>query len=164
MKNKKFWIIGGIILLVIIGGILAFYFFNNDKEVEKNDNQFMLDSEYYKDGNYIQIDNKKVEDLVNNKKTFLLFTYNNYCNFPIPCDSVFKKVMDKYKIDVLKIPFEEFKDTVFYEKVKIAPSLIIVKEGEIVDYLNADDDEDTDRYQKDDAFKKWLSQYIVLKK
>ncbi len=163
MKNKKVWIIGGIVLLLILGGLI-FYFLNKDEELEVNENQFSLDSEYYNKGEYIQIDVKKVQELVENKKNFLLFTYNNYCNLPIPCDSIFQKVMDKYNIDVLKIPFSEFKETVFYDTVKLAPSLIIVKEGEIVDYLKADQDEDTDRYQKVNDFRDWLNKYVVLKK
>ena len=163
MKNKKIWIIGGIVLVLIIG-LLVFCLLNKDEELEVNDDQFALDSEYYNKGEYIQIDTEKVKELVDNKKTFLLFTYNNYCNFPVPCDSIFQEVMDKYKIDVLKIPFDKFKDTDFYETVKFAPSLMIIKEGKIIDYLKADEDGDMDKYQDVKAFRNWLNSYIVLKK
>ncbi len=163
MKNKKVWIIGGIVLL-LIGILVVFYLINKEDKLEINENQFVLDSEYYNKGEYIQIDSDKVKELVDNKKTFLLFTYNNYCNFPVPCDSIFQEVMDKYKIDVLKIPFDKFKDTDFYETVKFAPSLMIIKEGKIIDYLKADEDGDMDKYQDVKAFRNWLNSYIVLKK
>ena len=117
-----------------------------------------LSSIYYNEGNFIDI---KASDL-KDKETYLLFTYNSYCNFEIPCDEVFLSVMKDLKIDVLKMPFEEFKKTSLYEKVKYAPSIIIVNNNEIIDFLDANKDEDLKYYQNSKEFASWLKERLVI--
>lgn len=117
-----------------------------------------LSSIYYNEGNFIDI---KASDL-KDKETYLLFTYNSYCNFEIPCDEVFLSVMKDLKIDVLKMSFEEFKKTSLYEKVKYAPSIIIVNNNEIIDFLDANKDEDLKYYQNPKEFASWLKERLVI--
>ena len=94
----------------------------------------------------------------------IIYTYNNFCNFPIHCENIFKEFMDKYKIDFISIPFSEFKNTSFYKSISYAPSIIIVNNGIVIDYLKADSDNDYDKYQKVSAFEEWLSEYIYLER
>ena len=56
------------------------------------------------------------------------------------------------------------KNTKFYENVKYAPSVIIIKDGEIVSYLDANSDKDLEKYQDANKFIKWLKEYIYLEK
>ncbi len=121
-----------------------------------------LSDEFYNKGEFIQI---KSEDIENYKdKTYVLFTYNNFCSLPIPCDGIFQEFMSNNKIDFLSITFEEFKDTDFYKEVKYAPSVMIIKNNNIVAYLDADKDSDIEKYQNVDKFKEWISNYIYLEK
>lgn len=124
--------------------------------------QIYLSDKYYNDGEYIEITNNDLE----NKKdeTYILFTYNNYCSFSVPCDEIFKEVMKKYKIDVLSIPFEEFKNSNFHKQVKFAPSVIIVDKGKIVAYLDPESNNDLDKYQDSNKFEEWLDKYIYFNK
>ena len=62
------------------------------------------------------------------------------------------------------MPFSEFKKTVFYDTVKYAPSVIIVRNNSIIAYLDANKDEDLEKYQDVDKFEKWLNEYIYLEK
>ena len=41
-----------------------------------------------------------LNNLINSKDSFLLYTYNDYCSLKIPCDDIFRSVMNKYKIDM----------------------------------------------------------------
>lgn len=124
--------------------------------------QIYLSDKYYNDGEYIEITN---DDLENKKdETYILFTYNNYCSFSVPCDEIFKEVMKKYKIDVLSIPFEEFKNSNFHKQVKFAPSVIIVDKGKIVAYLDPESNDDLDKYQDSNKFEEWLDKYIYFNK
>ena len=70
--------------------------------------------------------------------------------------------MNKYKIDFLSISFDEFKNTGFYKKVKYAPSIIIVKEGKIVAYLDPNSDDDFDKYQDATKLEEWIKEYVEL--
>lgn len=125
-----------------------------------NSSKFSIEKEYYKDSKYIDVNSEDIKKLKENKKSFIVFTYNNYCMLEIPCDEIFKKVMNKYNISFLYLPYEEMKNTFIYDEVKLAPSVILIKEGEIVAYLNAESDEDLIKYQDTEEFEKWLTSYI----
>ena len=125
----------------------------------KKQEKITLPEKYYNEGKFITINS--LENLEN--ETYILYTYNNYCSFEIPCDKIFKEYMEKYKIDFLSMPFKEFKNTKFYYKVKYAPSVIIVKEGKIISYLNANKDQDLQKYQDVHEFEKWINKYINTK-
>ncbi len=152
--NKKLTICIIAAVAAIISCILIF---------SKNDSDKMkLSSKYYGKGEYIEITSKDITSL--SKDTYLLFVYNNYCAFQVPCDKVFAEFMEKYEIDILSIPFEDFKSTDFYKTVLYAPSVILVKENKIIDYLDANKDADIDKYQDSNEFAKWVKKYISLNK
>lgn len=142
------------IVLLIAIFLLTGCIFKQDK--------FYLDDKYYNQGEYIKLDSIGLENIKDN--SMIIYTYNNFCNFPIHCENIFQEFMNKYQIDFISIPFSEFKKTSFYSKISYAPSIIIVHEGKIVDYLKADSDNDYDKYQKEDIFEEWLSEYIYFTK
>ena len=125
--------------------------------------KFYLEDKYYNDKGMVEINNKQVTKLIKDKQSFILFSYNNFCSFSKPCDDVFEKASKDKEIEILQIPFDEFKKTSLYKKVKYAPSIIIINKGKIVDYLDAESDSDKDLYQDEDLFYKWLSKYVYMK-
>ena len=139
-------------VLVVIISVLVF----------KPNNKFHLDDKYYSNGNFIEVNSEALNSIDSNN--YLIFTYNNYCNFEIPCDKIFQDFMTKNKIDIISIPFEEFRKTKFYNNVKYAPSILIVKNGRVISYLDAEKNEDMDMYQDVNKFEHWLEKYIYLSK
>ena len=127
-----------------------------------NNSKIYLDDKYYNEGNFIEITSDQLNNI--DSKNYVIFTFNNYCNFEKPCDQIFQEFMKKYKIDFLSISFEQFKKTKYYNEVKYAPSIIIVNNNKIVKYLDAEKDEDIERYQDVNKFKEWLDNYIYFTK
>ena len=125
-----------------------------------NNKLFNLTDKYYNKGEFINISAKDIKE----DESFILYTYNNFCVLPVHCENIFKEVMEKYKIDVLSIPFDDFKNTHFHKEVKYAPSILIVKNGDIVAYLDANSDKDLEKYQNITKFEEWLKEYINLEK
>lgn len=124
--------------------------------------KFYLEDKYYQDGNYIDItidEYNKIKDT-----SFILFTYNSFCQFSVPCQDIFASVMEKYNISFLSMPYSEFKATKLHDKVKYAPSVILVKNGQIKAYLDSEKDSDIELYQDSAKFEEWLSKYIYLEK
>ena len=152
MKYLKY--IMPIVLLIVIGIVIILSLNNNKK--------FYLEDKYYSVGEFIDITNDELTDIIDNDENFLLYTYNNYCSLPIPCDSIFESVMNEYGLNILQIKFSDFKETDLYKKVKLAPSILIFKDGMLIDYLDAESDDDLEKYQDKDAFKDWISKYIKL--
>lgn len=153
--NKK--VIFVIIPLLLIG-IITFVLMNNKSE------KFSLEDKYYGTGEFIDVSNSELENIIKNKENFLLYTYNNYCSLPIPCDSIFGSIMKEYSFNILQIKFSDFKETNLYKKVKLAPSVLIFKDGKLIDFLDAESDNDLKKYQDKEEFKNWLNNYMELKK
>ena len=124
--------------------------------------KFYLNDKYYNNGEYVRLNSSELEKIKD--ESMIIYTYNNFCNLPIHCETIFKSFMNKSKIDFVSIPFSEFKKTSFYSKVSFAPSIIVVYNGKVVDYLKADSDSDYDKYQKVDVFEEWLNEFIYFEK
>ncbi len=117
-----------------------------------------LTEKYYANNTFIE-----TTDLSNlDNDTYILFTYNNYCTLPIPCEYIFEEFMKKYNISLVSIPFKDFKNTKYYKKVKYAPTIIIINNGKVISYLDANSDKDLDKYQDIEEFVSWISKYIYL--
>ena len=123
--------------------------------------KFYLDEHYYNQGDFVEITSEEFEAL--DSQNYILFTYNNYCAFSIPCDEIFKEFMEKYDIDFLSMSYEEFKETKLHDTVEFAPSVIIVKNWKIVDYLDSEKDKYLDMYQDVEKFGQWIKKYIEIK-
>ena len=59
---------------------------------------------------------------------------------------------------------DEFKNSLASETIKYLPSAAVINRGEIVDYLDAESDEDIPYYQGADSLREWLQKYINLEK
>ncbi len=140
-------------LLLIIIGILLVTGCSSKQE------KFHLDKNYYGSNEYIPVTKENVEA---NRGNYLLFVYNNACSFGVPCEQIFEEFMKQENIAILSIPYTDFKETYLSKEVKYAPSVIIVNNKKVITYLDASKDEDVDRYQNVDKFKKWLEEYIYL--
>ena len=141
-----------IIVLVSIVLLITGCFLN-----KKDEEKFYLKSKYYNEGNLIEITKLP-------KENYILYLYNDSCVFSSECKVVFLEFAKKYKIDMLAIDYQTFKNTEFYKKVKYAPSLIIVKDGKIVTYLDAESDDDLDKYKDVSKLEEWISKFIYLSK
>lgn len=126
---------------------------------KNNNEKIYLEEKYYEESKFTPI---SINDL--KKENYVVYIYNNYCSLKIPCDTIFKKVMDKYNLTFLSLPFEETKKTFIYSKVKYAPSIVVISSNKIVAYLDVNSDEDYSKYQNEKDFEKWLSKYIYLEK
>ena len=149
---KNVIIIVGVILLLIL-----FIIFGKSK----NNIRIYLDENYYNNGNSVVMNSEEVNNL---EDSFILFTYNSACAFSRPCEEVFDTVLKDKKIDYVMIPFNEFRETKYYDIVKYAPSVLIINKGSVISYLNPDDDNHLAYYQDEKEFEKWLSTYIYFEK
>lgn len=145
-------------IVLVLGLLILLTGCNNLKKT----NKVYLDDNFYGKNSFIEVSSSEIENLKDS--TYVLFTYNNYCTMPISCEGIFKSFMEKYNIAFYAIPYSDFKETYIHDTVSFAPSVIIVKNGKIVDYLNADKDEDYDAYQDLNKFTDWIDNYIYISK
>lgn len=148
--NKKI-IISVVLLLIFIESI---FIYRNHR-----DNLFYLDNEYYLSNKFILVNNLKGLEHDN----YIMYTYGDFCSFSTPCEDIFKSFMDEYNISFIKMHYDNFKNTKYYKTVKYPPSVLIIKRGKLVAYLDSEKDEDIDKYQDPLEFKNWVSKYVNLK-
>lgn len=125
--------------------------------------KFTLDDVYYNKNVFLEVDSKEIENKLKMKESFILFTYNPYCNFKVSCDEIFKNFAINNNVEILKIPFEDFKNTRLYKKIKYAPSIILINKGEVIDYLDPNKDDDLDMYQDEEKVNTWIREFVNLK-
>lgn len=121
-----------------------------------------LEDKYYNNNTFITSTATEIDSYLENKESFILYTYNNYCTLKIPCESVFESFMANNNISILSIPFSELKNSKLSKKIKYAPTVIIVDKGKVITSLNAESDNDLPKYQDVDEFTNWIKEYIVI--
>lgn len=164
-SNKKLIIIAIVTLVAL--AVFGFVFFailgGANKKVVVEDS-IVLDAEYKNtDGAQIEIAKESedparfLDELIESEKSFVLYVSLPICNGDA---AKFKQyVLDfqhKEKISFYYLTSDYIKDTKVYETVKYFPSVIIVKEGKIINFLKYDSDEDIEYYKSYDGFSKWL--------
>lgn len=150
-------------ILTIIIVIFSIFLLTGCKEENNDDGtKIYLDSKFYGKSEFINVKADEFNKI--NDNAYVVYTYNSFCSLAIPCENIFKEVMDKYKLTFYSMGIWEAQKTYIYDTVKYAPSIIIIKDKKVIAYLDAESDEDFIRYQDSDEFEKWLDKYIYLKK
>lgn len=121
-----------------------------------------LEDKYYKRSEFIDIDYLDVDDLIKSKENFVVFIYQPMCTMSSEFEKLLDEYMDIRKISIYKMSFTDMKKTSLKDTVKFYPSFIIFKDGEVVDFLDADSDEDTNKYKILKAFKEWFEGYVEI--
>lgn len=121
-----------------------------------------LEDKYYKRSEFIDADPSKVNDLIKSKESFVVFIYQPMCTMSSEFEELLDEYMDIRKISIYKMSFSDMKKTSLKDTVRFYPSFIIFKDGEVVDFLDADSDEDTSRYKLVKSFKEWFESYVEV--
>ena len=91
-----------------------------------------------------------------------MFIYQPLCTTSYNFNKVVTKFMNMYNVSFYKMSFANMKETNLKSKIKYYPSFAIFKDGELVDSLDANSEEDTNIYKSVDYFAKWFSSYVKV--
>lgn len=154
---KKKVIIPIIIIVTIIIAIVTFLIVNNKKT-------FYLENALYGNSSMIEIGYEQLTKLTDDKKSFAVFVYQPMCVNSEDFESVLSGFLEEKNMSIYKIAFSDIKNEELGKTIKYYPSFIIYKNGKIVDFLEADKDEDVDIYTSKKGFEDWFTKYVKLKK
>ncbi len=151
-KNRKFAVIlGAVFLAVGIAGLIITALSNQ---------KFSLDSDQFGSTEYVDITGEEYENLIRDKKSFLVFVDQSGCITAEGLRKNLEQVQAEKNFRVFHIMFADIRETSMHEYVKHFPSIVIVKSGEVKSWLKADADEDTERYKTKADLENWLNEYI----
>ena len=126
-------------------------------------NTFSLEEKYYGNSKITEIDNNEFDKLLKNKESFVVFIYETSCITSNEFSKILTEFSNKNKISLYKMSFADMKNTELNNKIRFYPSLALFNKGILVDYLDADADEDKEYYKSVDELEKWLFNYVNKK-
>lgn len=154
-KIKKSVVVGiAAILVVAFAGTFVAAISNgwfNDKKVS-------LESEYYGESRLIELNTPTYEELIASKKSFLVLTYLPGCTASLL--SYADQFANEHQVTFYYYNFTELRESSLHDSVKYTPSVAVISEGRVVDFLKADSDEDIIYYNNYADFKTWLESLI----
>lgn len=122
--------------------------------------KFSLDDKYYGSGQINEISDSEFQNLIDNEETFAMFIYQPLCAASDALEKVLNEFVYKNQLTFYKMSFTNMKKTALGEEIKYYPSVVIYHEGQIVDYLDANSEEDEEIYQNIDEFTNWFAGYV----
>ncbi len=131
--------------------------------LKKEVKPFYLEEDYYKESEMIDLSIEDLEKLRDEKKSFIVFVHQAGCSNSANFNDVLEEFLEDNNVLIYKVAFSNLKDTDLGEKIKYYPSFMIFKEGELIDFLKANKDEDMKYYESKEEFKNWLTKYVILK-
>lgn len=129
-----------------------------------SNSKFYLEDEYYGDTKMEEIDSSKLNRLIATSESFALFVYQPMCVNSTNFEAVLTSFQNENKVSIKKITFSNLKGTSLEEKIKYYPSFVIFKNGEVIDYLETDNDDDTVAFKTKKGFYDWFTKYVSIKK
>ncbi len=121
---------------------------------------FYLDDKYYNKGVSIEISSLEFEEKIKNKESFALFIHQPVCSKSYEFNKIQSLYQQENNMVFNKILFEDMKNTNLYETIKYYPSFAIFKDGKLIDYLDAESNDDILKYKDYDEFSKWFNSYV----
>ena len=126
--------------------------------------KFYFEDELYKNAVITEIDVAKLEKLEKNKDNFAVFVYLPGCTSCAAFRTVLEEFVEKYNLEIYTISILDAEGTSADDVVEYAPSLVVYKDGKVVDYLESTSDEDKPALTSVDGLKKWLDELVYLSK
>ena len=107
---------------------------------------FSLSEEYYKTNSFDELDKESFNELIDKKKSFAIFIYQPLCTTSYEFNKILTEFAEDYQISFYKMSFANMKNTNLNDSIKYYPSLAIFHEGKLIDYLDANDDDDIEGF------------------
>lgn len=160
LQRKNTTLLVTLLVLIVAGGVL----FMGAMSGWFSDKKAVLDEEYYCedmcDGEFAELSAEQYEELVKEKKSFVVFVDQGGCTV---ADRLRGYVLDfamKNKIRVYRIMFEEMRGISLHDFVKFYPSVAVISKGKVTGYLRADSDDDAAAYNNYGEFERWMGEYL----
>lgn len=118
-----------------------------------------LDQQYYDNVEIIDINKDEYNELIADKKSFLIMIDNAGCTTTEKMREMMKSLPQQ--VTYYRILWPEAKETNLKDYVKYFPSLAVVEKGTVKYYLRADSDDDAKYYNNAADLKSWLDSKIA---
>lgn len=153
-KQKKYLFFIALVLAaaVIISGVFILAL------KSASSGKVKLDAEYYGTSGSTSIKKEQYEQMIKDKKSFIVASSASLCNSNI-LDYI-DTFSDEEKVSFVSINWAELKGTNATEMIKFPPTIFIVEKGDIRAYLDSDAEKDVEKYNDYEVFKAWMGENV----
>lgn len=98
--------------------------------------------------------------MIEDKETFLLMIYLNGCTSCAAFKPIVEELAQSKQVDIYEISLDNVKDD--YPEIKYTPAFMVYKDGELLDYLDANKNEDSKYFENVYNLSSWVKQYLDI--
>lgn len=154
MKNKLLVILPAV-FIALVAGFCAFLLLAKPAP-------FRLNEQFYGTAELTSISVDELQRLVDDKASFVVFISQPSCRASADFEKILQSFIAKHPMKFYEIAFSDLKNLPFAKGVRFYPSFLVFKNGQLVDFLEADSDEDASAYTSLDGFETWFTKQIIL--
>ena len=158
-KTKTFKIATLCILILAVFAIVIVITFSQSKP----DMPFRLSDEYYGTSEMLTgLTAEGYEKLLSEKRSFVVMVDKPGCITTPPMRERMANFPDNMQFKYYQFMWSEAKESSLHNYVTFVPSVAIIREGEVVTWLRADSDEDTEYFNSAEALQSWVAKYVAF--
>ena len=158
-KTKTFKIATLCILILAVFAIVIVITFSQGKP----DMPFRLSDEYYGTSEMLTgLTAEGYEKLLSEKRSFVVMVDKPGCITTPPMRERMANFPDNMQFKYYQFMWSEAKESSLHNYVTFVPSVAIIREGEVVTWLRADSDEDTEYFNSAEALQSWVAKYVAF--
>lgn len=135
-------------ILIIIGILVAIALALTGLWFYQKNQKFYLEDKYYANPIAKEVELSNIEDLIKNKESFVVFIYQPLCTTSYSLSKIIDSYSKEMGLSYYTIQYSKIKDTETFAFIKYYPSFVIFKKGKMVDFLDAESDDDTKSLRK----------------
>ena len=151
--SKKYILIGIIFAIIAAFGFILLAIVNSDRH-------FRLSDEYYGTSESIDLDKDQYENLIAQKKSFIVIIDKPCCTTTQAMREQMASFPEDMQFKYYNMMWSEVRSSSLHEHVKFTPSVAIIKEGTGLVWLQSDRDEDSEYFNNADALRDWIKSYV----
>lgn len=122
--------------------------------------KFTLSSEYTSKSGFQDATVEEIQGSIDAKKSFAVFVYQPECRSSEDLEKIVKSFSEEKEVIFLRIAYSELKESGLIPELKYYPSVVLYRDGKVVDFLKANDDSYTSAYTTSEGFREWWGKYI----
>lgn len=157
---KKKYVIITIVFVLIV---LLIYLIKTNFLYKTSNFMFYIEEKYYGKDEFNEINEKQLSSLIQNKESFVIFMHQPMCSKSYEFNKILVEFQKEEKISFYKIKFEKINKIKQLNKIKYYPSFAIINNGTLIDFLDAQSNEDINKYKNKEEFSNWFYSYITKK-
>ena len=154
---RKIWAVGVLVLALVAGAAIGLVVLLWPKPVA-------LDSEYYGTSEMLSLDKDTYEQMLKDRKSFVVMVDNAGCVTTARMREMMANMPEDLGFKYYQLMWPEAMESSLHNYVKYYPSIVIIDNGQVMYYLQADADEDSKYYNDTEALQQWLKERVDFRK